>query len=479
MSGGSIPTILIVGPILLGLVGIVLTWLGLRGRTIDNHPICRKCGFDLFGLDQSTRCPECGSELSAQAIRLGHRAVRRWTLAMGLLLLVPALVVLAAVGVAVGRGADLQAYKPVWWLLREDDAPAVTELNRRLSINVLSDGQINSIVEAGLRDQANANIPWLPMWGDFIESAHDAGNVSDKQWERYVRAAVELKLTSREKIRRGDMVPIRIGYEKARIGTRPQSVYVLNVKKATVDGQPMISQFIINPSVGLALPVRNGPGPGLGEPILFAPGALSHLSDGPHTLSIEVGVYVRSPVRAQSTDSMTRWTTTLTSPLELVAPDAPTVELIAADSALRRKIQSSLAVHATGTGIAAAVFLIGGAGMQINVDAINPPMDLSFDLILRDASGREWPVLPIYFRAHERRSWQQYARPNGFESDFVDVILRSSPRAAMATVDMTRIWSGEVVFPHRLVEWHLGTTRPAKFEAGIEPTTKPATRPTP
>ncbi|MCC6679040.1 MAG: hypothetical protein IT436_18090 [Phycisphaerales bacterium] len=30
--------------------GIALIGLGLRGRKIDDHPICRKCRFDLVGV---------------------------------------------------------------------------------------------------------------------------------------------------------------------------------------------------------------------------------------------------------------------------------------------------------------------------------------------------------------------------------------------------------------------------------------------
>ena len=37
-------------PALLLVAGIVLTVRGLRGRRVDDHPHCRKCGFDLIGL---------------------------------------------------------------------------------------------------------------------------------------------------------------------------------------------------------------------------------------------------------------------------------------------------------------------------------------------------------------------------------------------------------------------------------------------
>lgn len=56
--------LLIAAPLLLGFViAVVLLRRGLRGRAIDDHPVCRACGFDLFNLPSDrAACPECGSE---------------------------------------------------------------------------------------------------------------------------------------------------------------------------------------------------------------------------------------------------------------------------------------------------------------------------------------------------------------------------------------------------------------------------------
>jgi hypothetical protein len=57
--------ILITLAIALFLGGISLVARGLRGRRIDDHPLCERCGFDLTGKPQgSDICSECGAELS-------------------------------------------------------------------------------------------------------------------------------------------------------------------------------------------------------------------------------------------------------------------------------------------------------------------------------------------------------------------------------------------------------------------------------
>src|SRR3569833_487778 len=46
----------------------------MRRRRIDDHPICRRCGFDLFGKPETSNiCSECGADLARRrAIRVGH-----------------------------------------------------------------------------------------------------------------------------------------------------------------------------------------------------------------------------------------------------------------------------------------------------------------------------------------------------------------------------------------------------------------------
>src|SRR4051794_28985610 len=94
--------ILLALPIVMFFSAIALLIAGLRGRRIDDHPLCRRCGFDLVGLPaQSVACSECGANLhDPRSVRTGHRARRGGMIALSLALLVPALLWIGAAGYA-------------------------------------------------------------------------------------------------------------------------------------------------------------------------------------------------------------------------------------------------------------------------------------------------------------------------------------------------------------------------------------------
>jgi ribosomal protein L37E len=202
-----------------GAAGGALTWLGMRGRRVDDHPICRKCGFDLFGRPEgSTRCAECGADTTRpRATRSGRRVRRRWAVVLGAMML--------AVGLSLGTGGGYAAYtvtdwqtkKPVWWLVREmrskntatRDA-AMSEATRRLAGSRLSQAELERILDYALAKQADPSTPWWTGLGDFVEQAHFRRVLSDDRWRRYGEQAVRLELTVRPQVRRGDPIPYAV-----------------------------------------------------------------------------------------------------------------------------------------------------------------------------------------------------------------------------------------------------------------------------
>ena len=207
---------------LLGVTGLLLATLGVRGRRVGEHPTCRRCGFDLFGTPNAPVCNECGGDLTRRrATRVGHRRRRPWLLSLGVLALLPALLVGGAAGYVAWRGVDLQPYKPAWWLVRDvagRDATvadaAVAELVRRSDFNLIDDARRLAAVDALLLVQADAGRPWGAKWGDWIEGLHAAGVVDADRFARYTWQSVVPTLRVRPHVRQGDPLPAVIEFAR-------------------------------------------------------------------------------------------------------------------------------------------------------------------------------------------------------------------------------------------------------------------------
>ena len=71
--------------------GIAAIVIGRRGRRVNDHPICRACGFDVVGIaagGSAARCPECGADLNGRrATRIGRRERSSALIVVGAVLL--------------------------------------------------------------------------------------------------------------------------------------------------------------------------------------------------------------------------------------------------------------------------------------------------------------------------------------------------------------------------------------------------------
>jgi len=179
--------------VMAALVGAALIVIGWRGRRVDKHPICARCGFDLFGGRrwESKECPECGANVAGLDIRVGNRARRVGALGSGIAILLPALLVIAAAVVIDVRRVNVARYKPAWMLVRDlkqgaaVESLALAELARRLRIGTLADGDVAAVAEHCLANQADPSLPWEPWWGAFLEAAGRMRKLSDGLWARY------------------------------------------------------------------------------------------------------------------------------------------------------------------------------------------------------------------------------------------------------------------------------------------------------
>ena len=207
-------------------LGLSLVALGLRGRRVGDHPLCRQCGFDLRGTPAATVCNECGADLTRpKAIQIGHLQRRRRQLAWGLALLVPCLLVGGLLVFPAVRDYDWRAkwrsLEPAGWLLsdlRSADAatadPAFAELRRRMFDETLDPASIAAFLDRGLELQGDPTFDWTSPtgrnWGELLVGARRRGQIDDGRWATFAWQAVGLTMSVRPDVRQGDSLPIRL-----------------------------------------------------------------------------------------------------------------------------------------------------------------------------------------------------------------------------------------------------------------------------
>lgn len=456
---------LILLPLLLLPVTVGLIAYGWRGRRVGDHPVCRRCGFDLFGKPAgSAVCAECGADLGRpRAVRVGHRRRRRGPLWAGgvLLLLVGAWAGVA--GYAAARDIDPDPYKPVWWLRREmgsaDRATrdaALAEVKRRIDAGALSDEQITSVTTRVLDLQADRSVAWIPAWGDLVESARRAGKLSDADWARYARQAPVISIEVRPHVRRGDLLPYWVADSAARLGSDPRLRLRYDSRKQTV--------FV----GGIEVPKHGGYSTGSGSLSTSGTGRrgtnidlkplLDRLADGPQTLRLKATFEVDDEPAPGSgglndddnNPALASLDVDLTAHWTLHPADRPTVKLIR-DPAHRGAVEAALEVETVRVDKWDPKY----EHLNLTVNAKGVPVGVGYQVVLRGGGGREWNAgrfaCPAGTNAH---SYGLGERVKGFpvDLDTVDVVFKPSVEAAANTTNTFEIWDGEVVLKGVKVE---------------------------
>src|SRR5690348_2670281 len=154
-------------PIVLGILGFGVLILGVRGRQIDDHPLCGRCGFDLFGKPrESTICPESGNSVATKSdVRIGHRERKRGLIYLATAALAPTMLWAAIVATLAIRGVDFIRMKPLAWLVSDTESDtgtrrrdAFAELERRFSAGELMQPQLDRLLDRGLAVQGEWRI---------------------------------------------------------------------------------------------------------------------------------------------------------------------------------------------------------------------------------------------------------------------------------------------------------------------------------
>jgi len=467
----------ILPPAMLLAGALLLAW-GWRGRRVGDHPHCRACGFDLVGLPaESLRCSECGPILSrAGAVRTGRHQRRAGWIWAGAAELIPAMLWLGGVGWLAARGTAYRHYLPVGWLLNEAEAHAaggqlaLDELMARLTSGRLSATQISTVVERALAmEGTTANMRQVRKgishftgldrkWSKLVETAQDLGKASSAQWQRHAMHATAFAFTVRERVRRGDPVPMALEVGDASGGARFETRYSLHLE---LNGQAVAAhpadrptqERVFTSSTGVHWLIKPT------EPVLLA------LPDGPQTakLTVQADIFdaAGGPIPQTGGTPLARKQVAMTASWLLQETGKPTVR-INNDPALRKRIEQGLHLGSwTGGGGHGNRHLVGGVTWK-SWDP--PPVALVFDLFLR-AHGTEWKLNPtaLCIKGMGGTILGTYGPP--LDEAKVDFILRPNPAEAAKTLDVFEIWGQEMVFRNVAIK---PSTMPHKLGKSID-----------
>ncbi len=435
------------------LVAIGLITVAWRGAAIDNHPLCRRCGFDLFGKPAAaTRCGECGADLHRRrAIRIGHRRKRRGLLGAGALLLVIILGVGGTVGYGKAQHVNWWHYSPFWFILREagsTDAiwrgPALQELQYRyapltaygsMSSQPLSGSQVDQLIEAGLAYQKDQSKPWDDAWGILLETMATDGRMPADKWSRYMSQGIDgaFSLSVRKFVRRGDPVPYALDCRAGRVSTYAASTWDASFSNATFELGGNGNWHVADGYSALR--------PGLGF------GWTEHRTcDSAHTETLSNDCLQRARFRAH-VKIITVGGAAVENDIELISdftllPSSNRPLKINADPKLNDAITKMLSIEF------AELERHGGAKRFLRFRLRDePPVALAFDVLVGSA-GNEIHVGSITFaklQYCDAIQWVQFPWPDGTHGP-VNVILRANPNLALESMDIYEIWGGEIVF---------------------------------
>ncbi len=435
------------------LLSFALLLVGLRGRRIDDHPICRQCKYDLVGSPQTPQlCPECGTDLTkTRAVRVGRRRRRSALIACGALFSFLG----ASGGVWMGwhkyNEVDWTTVKPVWLLKQESTSSdpavagtAVFELRVRLydywfSQQRLSESQVTDLVEHALGIQADPNVVWSPQWGEFVEVAWHMGLVTDEQVFRYVRNAFQpgIQITARKVVRAGALLPIRIDYAPCR--TYPESLFYAKFFQERVtlaDSDLPKSLLIQEPWEMASLNSRSE------WKRLFVSAA-----PGDHTLTVVYRTVTRSDLHDEI---VAEWTTVLKTNVTVAPFGKKTIELVR-DGRLKGTVRSAIAAEPIRLSDDQSFFDVSAF-----ITVRPPPVDLAFKVLLRRGK-EELRVANLTVEKDGGPIWQNVdsSAVQAFLANVptVDVVFRPSAIVAERSLGVTKMWFEEVVIRDVEVQW--------------------------
>lgn len=406
----------------------------LRGRPLGDHPTCSRCSFDLFNRPEtSTRCPECGSDLTApRAILTGARRRNPAFVLASLTLLLLTLASSLTLTYRLITDPRLIPFQPTFVLplhFRYGPlaAPALAELQSRIVTGQAPASSASGVIGHILFRQSNPKVLWNPTHGDFIETLHAFSLLPAADWTTYLKQCATFTARIRPNIRTGDPVPLELALT-TRVGARRTLTGTFTID-VTFDDQPARPPR----SPGRRGPSRLSSYTSLVRHTLL-PVTYASLTPGPHTAHVSTTFYSGPP-----DDPLEAHRQSFDLPFTLHPADHPTVHILD-EPDLREQVARAIRVD---VGVTDYI----SADPMFQIRAPNSPCALSYDVIIRSGTkelGRNSFTIDKGSPSPSRVS------PTFLDRlpTHVDIILRPNPDPAAETVDITEICAGDIVLPN-------------------------------
>jgi len=433
------------------LPGVLLLIVGRRGRRIDDHPVCRGCGFDLFGTrepipDKHPRCPECGTRREP---RVGNRE-RRGKLALaGVLLMLTSLGVVGVWGYNQFGAAQIVQYKPVWLLRWEAQSGTSTtaelalgEMLRRFQNGELSPLQSDDLMADAATHGPAGNAALVAarigaQWDQLAAELMKAGHGSDAQREAVGRSWVETWVEVRPQVRTDQPLPIRI--HRQTLGPPSGRAFYSDRKAAVVRfGE---NEYDLGVSGNGMMSNTRGSGKSSGwTGTSLRPGSdmPRDLQLGTHTFEISMHTAVTDGYRGPV---LTEWTDTQQVTFDIVPADGDPITLIQ-NAALGAALEQAVTLR--DQQIAARPY---GSDAMLEFEGISA--DMAYQLYLQRGEQR-WKLTTIAgAKKTGGHGWGIGGElPDELEDGaIVDLVFEPDADAARQTPGLTEILDHPFVIP--------------------------------
>ncbi len=434
--GMSLAPIVLAAVIAIGVISLAMLVIGWRGRRVDDHPVCRRCRYDLIGLDpRPAHCPECSADLARpKAVRDGARRKRRGAVALGMLGLTVALVAAGALTWGAASSFNWNTIKPAWLLEQEMrgfgasfDQGVIDELASRVLKGRTDDERLGRLARIALDLQGDPTASWATGYGDIVEYAGSTGVLDQAAMDTYYGRCIGTQVLVRDTLRAGDDSNVTIDFGEMRLGGATYW-FTVQERDCRLDGEPTLGVL-----GGGAIGMSGGGGGGR-----ISSNALTLDEPGEHVLELAYAVEVRT---AMGTPPLAVSERQQTIPLNVVAPDAPLYTLIEDESA-----REAMAEAVTISRAQVRTDADGGKSLSLAIRIQDAPLPSAYRVVMHWGDGHSLAVATATGAGGNGSSVMSSGHdlPDDFDASVADFEFVPSTDVLAQTLDIDSAWGGTI-----------------------------------